>query len=75
LRYYKVEVQGILVGSLGAAELELLTKNPGKGLQMMDVQNLMYILLLFLIVFGNFMYWSSRTMMKPKEATTTSAGG
>jgi hypothetical protein len=60
LRYYPREVKGILVGSLGAAELELITRRPWKAIQMMDVQNLIHVFLILFVIAGNIMYWGSK---------------
>jgi hypothetical protein len=67
LRFYPREVKGIMVGSLGAAEYELLINAPAKGLRMMDAQNIIHLLMIILLLFGNITYWGHR--MSTKEGS------
>lgn len=77
MRFYGKEIRGILTGTLGAAELELLTGYKGKAIVMMDTNNLIHIMLLCFLVFGNIMYWGARYSKKkePEDSSKVDKGG
>jgi hypothetical protein len=55
-----VEVVGMITSSMGAAELEILIGDPGKGATITDVENLVHVMLVAFIIIGNVTYWGAR---------------
>lgn len=47
------QMQGMLVGAKGAAEMEALVERPGKAVAVMNVQSWAHVLIIALIVIGN----------------------
>lgn len=54
------QLQGMLVGARGAAEMEQLEGRPDRAMRIMDVQSWVHLLILVLIVVGNVGYVASR---------------
>ncbi len=54
------QLQGMLVGAKGAAEMEKLLGRPGQATRIMNVQSWAHLLILALIVMGNLGYFMSR---------------
>jgi len=54
------QLQGMLVGAKGAAELENLEGRPDRAMRIMDVQSWAHLLILLLVVVGNLGYLLSR---------------
>lgn len=65
------QYRGLLCGLRGAAEYELLTKNPGSAIMGMDSQSAAHILVILLIVVGNLGYF----LGKKPGARGTNKGG
>jgi hypothetical protein len=58
--YYGREVIGFITGSMGAAELEILIGDPGKGATITDVENMVHVMLVAFMIIGNVAYWGAR---------------
>jgi hypothetical protein len=54
------QMQGMLVGAKGAAELEILVDRPAKASRIMNVQSWAHLLIILLIVIGNLGYIFTR---------------
>jgi len=54
------QLQGMLVGAKGAAEMEALLRSPGQGYAIMSAQSWAHVLILLLIVVGNLGYLLAR---------------
>jgi len=65
--YSSRQYKGILGGLRGAAEYELLTKNPGPAIMGMDAQSAAHILVIVLIALGNLSWLYSDRKRSPYE--------
>jgi hypothetical protein len=54
------QMQGMLVGAKGAAEMEALVDRPGKAIAIMNVQSWAHVLIIALIILGNVGYLLGR---------------
>ena len=54
------QMQGMLVGAKGAAEMEVLTEKPGRATRIMNVQSWAHVLIILLIIVGNLGYLLTR---------------
>lgn len=61
------QLSGLLQGLRGAAEYEVLLKEPGDGAAMMDAQSMAHMVIILFIVVGNAAYFlNKKTAAKPK---------
>jgi len=58
--YYPKQIQGFIAGSGQGTELEILSKNPGRGAVLSDSKNFGILGLLLFIVFGNISYFGKK---------------
>ena len=58
--YYPASCKGYLAGTMGATELEVLTKTPGEGATVADAKNLGIIPMILFIVLGNIAYFKKK---------------
>lgn len=63
--YSSKQYKGILGGLRGAAEYELLTKNPGPAIMGMDAQSAAHVLVILLIILGNLSWLYSDKKRSP----------
>jgi hypothetical protein len=54
------QIQGMLVGAKGAAEMEALARRPGLGMAIMSAQSWAHLLIIGLIILGNVGYLMTR---------------
>lgn len=54
------QLDGLLGGLSGAAEYEVLVKEPGSAKAGMDAQSVVHLLIIFLIILGNIAYFGTR---------------
>jgi hypothetical protein len=58
--YESGQVSGILYGSRGAAEYEILTNRPGEAVTQTDALTMQHILLISVVIIGNLLYLNER---------------
>lgn len=62
------QISGLLQGLRGAAEYEVLLREPGDGAAMMDAQSMAHMVIILFIVIGNAAYFLGRkTAAKPRS--------
>jgi hypothetical protein len=54
------QIKGMLGGMAGAAEYETLLRQPGTATKGMDAQSLAHLLIVFLILLGNWSWWRGK---------------
>lgn len=59
------QLQGMLVGAKGAAELESVVARPGKAVAIMNVQSWAHVLIILLIILGNVGFIFARRARQP----------
>jgi hypothetical protein len=62
--YESGQVSGILYGSRGAAEYEILTNRPGEAVTQTDALTMQHILLISVVIIGNLLYLNERRNQK-----------
>ena len=62
------QLVGLLGGMRGAAEYEVLIEHEDKGVQGMDSQSIIHIMIIILIFAGNIAYFGARRRKKLEEA-------
>jgi hypothetical protein len=61
------QLVGLLGGMRGAAEYEVIINRPDKGVQGMDSQSIIHLMIIILIVLGNIAYFGARRRRKLEE--------
>lgn len=61
------QLEGMLVGAKGAAEMESLVNRPGAGTAIMSAQSWAHVLIIVLIIFGNLGFVLTRAREKGRE--------
>jgi hypothetical protein len=65
------QLTALVSGPLGAAEYEILTKQPGEAVRRSTAQSFAQVFLIMVVIAGNAAFWISRTMDKTQSSSAT----
>jgi hypothetical protein len=65
------QLTALVSGPTGAAQYEILTKQPGEAVRRSLAQSAGQIVLMMVVIAGNLAFWISRSMEKPNRSSAT----